>query len=307
MIGKLAESIASCKVSFRPITSSTSRPKVSCSAELPPAHNRAGVLDANRQLAQCPSVSLHAAEVLIKPQHNIPLARSLSQSRKSAQRVRQGLATGQNPMQENTSAGGLQKRHRVVFQHVVPQRYERRSVVVHDEGTRLREQALHEAVERPLVNRSLPHQVQPLSPEFVVLRRRLIHRVGVNLPGGNSFPVSEVLGQQRGNEAFADTSLPCRREMHRSAREIPCGICTAIPSVRHIRSFVAPFRGGVDHLGPKSSSSGRVPEYSNPGRCSLNRRRFRSGSTGAGLTDVSPGLSGAVEYSACFGTRPAFG
>ena len=101
--------------------------------------------------------------------------------------------------------------------------------IVDGEGKRLGDELEAEAVERALVNGSLPHQVQPLGPELVVLRQRLIHRVRVNAPDGYTLPLSEVLRQQRGHETLAHTSLTLQGEMHRSTRGIPCWIRIAVP------------------------------------------------------------------------------
>jgi RepB DNA-primase from phage plasmid len=90
-------------------------------------------------------------------------------------------------------------------------------------------------------------------------------------------------------------------EVHRGAVEIRGTVRTAVSRDCHVPSFpVSPFRTDSYHLDPNSFSSGSVPVYSNPGRRSVIRLRFPSGSAPCLTAEPFSRPSGAVGLSVFF-------
>src|ERR1051325_11529913 len=111
----------------------------------------------------------------------------------------------------------------------------------------------------------------------------------------------EILSQQGGDKALPDASFSLQREVHRGGFEIRSSIRAAVSRVCHVASFpVAPFHTDGYHFGPNSFSSGSVPVYSNPGRRSVIRLRFPSGSAPCLRVEPFSRPSGAVGLSAFF-------
>src|SRR5262249_48292117 len=111
----------------------------------------------------------------------------------------------------------------------------------------------------------------------------------------------EILGQQGGDKALPDASFSLQREVHRSGVDIRGAVRSAVSRVCHVASFpVSPFRTDSYHLGPNSFSSGSVPAYSNPGRRSVIRLMFPSGSEPCLAAEPFSRPSGAVGLSVFF-------
>jgi hypothetical protein len=86
--------------------------------------------------------------------------------------------------------------------------------VVHDEDPVFDEKPLHQNVKAAGVELAIVHQFQMLRAQFDVLRKRLVHRIGIDAVDCRA-AMAEVSGEDAGDQAFSDASLSLQREMNR--------------------------------------------------------------------------------------------
>jgi hypothetical protein len=137
--------------------------------------------------------------VFVQPDDDVPVGRVVSETLEPLERVTERLSAGHHRVNAQSSARGAKQ-----FEYVV----------LHDEDPVVGEKPLHQYVKAARVNLAVAHRFQMLGSQFDVLRKDLVHRIGIEAVDVRA-AMAEVLGEDTGNQAFSDAALPLQHEANR--------------------------------------------------------------------------------------------
>ena len=180
------------------------------------------VFEESRHLVELLSVAFDRPEVFVDPDDDAAGFTALCQRFEAAQRVGKGLPAGDHCVDDESPIGLAQHRGDGVFDHVMPERYECGRAVIDDEGFVVSEDVFHKSIESPPVDLVPVHELEMLTPQRGILRKRLVHGVGVNADRPNAVVFIELRDETR-DQAFADTALPLEGEVYGAGALVDCG------------------------------------------------------------------------------------
>lgn len=97
----------------------------------------------------------------------------------------------------------------------MPKRYECGCAVIDDKGFVAGHDVVHERIKSPPVYLVPFHELQMLSTQRGILRKRLVHRVGVNADRVNTVGFVELRNKTR-DQALAHAAFPLQAEVYAS-------------------------------------------------------------------------------------------
>ncbi len=136
---------------------------------------------------------------------------SRCQTLETLERVPERLSARHHRVNAQPPTGGTEQFEHVVFDNVAPERDEGGRAVVDDGDSVFGEKSLHQDIETARVNPPVVHERQVLGTQLRVLRESLVHRVGIEAVDFRA-AMSEVLGEDAGDQTLSDATLPLQRE-----------------------------------------------------------------------------------------------
>src|SRR6185312_7232271 len=144
------------------------------------------MFEENRHLVELLTVPFDRPEVFIDPDDDAAGFTTLRQRLKSAQGVAKRLPARDHRVDYEFPIGLAQHRGDGVLDHVMPKRYECGCAVIDDKGFVARQDVLYQRIKSPAVNLVPVHELEMLSSQRGILRKRLVHWVGVSADCANA-------------------------------------------------------------------------------------------------------------------------